>query len=74
MKPHTTALNKLISFSLQKMSGEAFSLEEGEGLAVCGKPKHLICDGIPAQPELSDCFHLPSKMSIPTSLKIETSG
>ena len=40
-------------------------------MAACGKPKYLNCYGIPAQQELSDCLHLPSKMSILTSLKIE---
>lgn len=38
---------------------EKRSREEREGLAVCGKPKHLACQGIPAQQELPDCLHLP---------------
>jgi len=74
MKSHTAALNKFHSSSPCKMSGETLYLEEGEGLAVCGKPKHLNCNEIPAQQELSDCLHLLPKMSSLTSLIIETSG
>lgn len=67
MKSHATAPNEFDSSSLCKVNGDTFSLEEGEGLALCGKPKHLKCCGIPAQQELSHRLHLPSQASVLTA-------